>query len=293
MEKKKLTNEENLFLIASSKTEIFKAKYNGEEVISKKISLESNDKVLSDFIKKREITLMSELCTQNIPNLVKFHGWIEEKSYIKIIMEYLQGSDLSNFIGDKITYHLSIKQKVKILLDIAEGLEFIHRNYVIYRDLKPQNILINRKITDDTLDFTAKIIDFGLSKRLRNLNEVDPENDENSTVAANSGTYKYFAPEQSSSDYDYKVDIYAFALIAFELFSEKSSYSDKVTKNLNKHNLIMQIKKGLRPNKHIKPLEGTPNEILEMCERNWKEDPEDRQTACELIDTMVEIYRKL
>ena len=292
MEKEKLTNEENLNLRASNKTEIFKAKFNGEVVISKKISLASSDKLLRGRIKKREILIMSYLNADNNQNLVKFHGWIEESNYIKIIMEYLEGKDLYEYIGEDVKYDLSEKQKAKILLDVAKGLKFLHERNIIYRDLKSGNVLIDKEITDDTLDFTAKIVDFGISRKIEEFNQDDPDTDDNSSgMTAKSGTNKYFAPEQDSSDYDYKVDIYAFAMMAYELFSKTICYSDPITMRFNDNTLRKKVKEGLRPNKNLNV--DIPQEILDMCEKNWKLDPEDRETAEELVETMQDIYENI
>jgi serine/threonine protein kinase len=289
LKKEKLTNEKYLNR-RSYKTEIFKAKYDEVEVISKKISLEDKDKLLRGRIKKREILLMCQLCNKDNPNLVKFYGWIEESEYIKIIMEYL-ASDLTKYIGEyNVDYYLSEKQKAKILLDVSKGLKFIHKKEVVYRDLKSGNVFLDKKITDDTLDFTAKIFDFGFSKRFEDINDEEPNTDEFSGMTANAGTQKYFAPEQSLSNYDYKVDIFAFAMMAYELFSERFCYSEHRTKNLNDSKLMIEVGKGLRPNRYGYNASKVPSEILNMCENNWEGDPDDRQTAEELLDTMEEIY---
>jgi serine/threonine protein kinase len=298
LKKEDITNEQKLDVNASECTEIFTATYNGEVVISKKISFKGNSEhvLFRGRIKKREIVLMSELCTQGNQNIVKFHGWIEETNYIKIIMEYLQGSDLYSFVGEN-NQKLNEKQKVKILSDVAKGLDFLHKKNVIYRDLKSGNVMIDKKIIGDSLDFTAKIVDFGVSRKFSDKEETNDDEDEDQEqeqVTAKCGTSKYFAPEQVTTDYDYKVDIYSFAMMAFELFSEKICYTDRSTKNFNDASLMNKIRnQNLRPNKYVKALEGTPKEILEMCEKNLKLDPEERQTAEELVESIQEIYNNL
>ena len=84
------------------------------------------------------------------------------------------------------------------LIQIAEGLKFLHSKNIVHRDMKPSNILY---------DFLGnwKITDFGLSRHV------------NTSMTANCGTNDYRAPEQSDRHYDCKVDIYALGLIAFEI----------------------------------------------------------------------------
>ena len=75
----------------------------------------------------------------------------------------------------------------KAILDVAAGLDFMHKRGVLHRDVKPQNILI-----DDSGQ--AKLVDFGVSKVLE-----DPEND---AVKTTEGTYHFMAPEACDPDID-------------------------------------------------------------------------------------------
>jgi serine/threonine protein kinase len=146
----------------------------------------------------------------------------------QIIITELADSDLFNFIEDNVD--ISFKVAKNILIDIAHGLKTIHLSYLVHCDLKPENILIfNKKIKWfkgfkllKKIPFTAKITDLSLVKQ------------KDSFTIEREGTYCFMAPEyleyclnkKGSFEIISKLDVYAFGLIAFELFNfRRSRYS--------------------------------------------------------------------
>lgn len=81
---------------------------------------------------------------------------------------------------------------------VAAGLKFLHERDIVHRDMKPANILYDQASN-------WKISDLGLAKFMERW--MTPE----------TGTPRYFAPEQLQTDYDSKVDVFAFGLIIFEI----------------------------------------------------------------------------
>ena len=214
----------------------------------------------------------------------KFYGFVETPAYIKLVVEYLKGHDLKNYLAPIKKVQLTIKQKIKILLDAAEGLAYLHGKKILHRDIKSGNVGINNEITEGSLEFTAKIFDFGVSK----------EEDNKSAATHVSGTIKYNAPEQTKDVYTNKVDIFAFAMMAFELFSERICYSDPKYSKLNDTALTNYVRvKDLRPDAGIKPKQDTPQEMIDMYKKNWSKDPENRMTAEELRDFLRNYYESL
>lgn len=212
-------------------------------------------------------------------NIAKFHGWIEKPEYIKIVVEHLKGGDVQSYL---VPGKLTLKQRIKILLDTAEGLNSIHKNSMMHRDIKAANIGLDKVIKGDELDFTAKIFDFGTAK--------DSESKGASTHVA--GTVKYMAPEQSGGQaYTNKVDIYAFAILAFELIAEKIAWSDKKLKAFNDTRLRQQIPKGLRPDKYEQP--SYAEEILNLYKINWDIEPDNRMTSEQVVEYVRKIYEGL
>uniref|UniRef100_A0A0A9H066 Protein kinase domain-containing protein n=1 Tax=Arundo donax TaxID=35708 RepID=A0A0A9H066_ARUDO len=105
---------------------------------------------------------------------------------------------------------LPMEKVISIALDIACGLEYIHLQGVVHRDVKPENILFDG-------DFCAKVVDFGVAceEAYCNLLEDDP------------GTYRWMAPEMCKhKPYGRKVDVYSFGLLLWELVTGTVPYED-------------------------------------------------------------------
>jgi serine/threonine protein kinase len=148
-----------------------------------------------------------------------------------------------------------------IFKQIVSGLNFIHQNDLIHRDIKPDNIFLfniykNKHIPNNKLDdfnYVIKIADFGLSKQkikksvsledlyeMKKSQSVDTgiknmivkksfnKNINNTYDTSNLGTPTYASPEQLDSyNYDYKTDLYSLGLIMFELFHPHKTFMEK------------------------------------------------------------------
>ena len=154
------------------------------------------------------------------PNIVKyygvetlvnrnFHGQEEE---VQIgVMEFVQEGQLKTFMTQN---PLSTEQLKKLLIDILEGLKYLHSEGIIHRDIKPQNILLGR---DKQNRLVAKIADFGISKSA-------DSNQASASILL--GTIEYMAPEQFNPEryginkkIGYNVDIWAFGVTAYYLLT--------------------------------------------------------------------------
>lgn len=135
------------------------------------------------------------------PNIVSIYDVGEENGMYYIVMELIDGITLKKYIEEK--GKLSVKEAVGISLQIANGLDAAHRNNIIHRDIKPQNILIAR-------DGTAKVTDFGIAKAASS-----------NTITANAmGSVHYISPEQARGGYsDEKSDIYSLGVTMYEMLS--------------------------------------------------------------------------
>lgn len=127
-------------------------------------------KFLKEF--KREISLLVSVPSHS--SLLTLLGFSINDDEVCLVTEYCEGGTLFDILYKKFyPFQLSYSQKLKILLDIAKGMQFLNelKTPIIHRDLKSLNIIIDRKIEKNSLNFVAKIIDFGLSRSFNNLNE--------------------------------------------------------------------------------------------------------------------------
>jgi serine/threonine-protein kinase len=140
------------------------------------------------------------------PNVCRVYDIGEAEGLPFISMEYVDGEDLSTLllrIG-----RLPAERAVEIARRICAGLAAAHAKGVIHRDLKPQNIMMNRR-------GEIMIMDFGLAAIAGQLSGAE----------ARSGTPAYMAPEQlKGTEVTAKSDIYALGLVLFELFTGKRPF---------------------------------------------------------------------
>ncbi|MCX6578430.1 MAG: protein kinase, partial [Candidatus Aminicenantes bacterium] len=118
-----------------------------------------------------------------------------------ITMEYVPGEDLKSFI--RRSEQLTVGKAVYVARQVLEGLAEAHRLGVVHRDLKPQNIMIDR-------EGNARIMDFGIARSLKAKGITD--------AGVMIGTPEYMSPEQAEvKDVDQRSDIYSFGVILYEM----------------------------------------------------------------------------
>jgi len=166
---------------------------------------------------KREAKATAAL---NHPNIVTIYEIVETDKDIYIVMEYVDGQSLREFIeasgerkppetGSVVTRAIQI---IDIIQKIAAGLSAAHKNGIVHRDIKPENIIITER--DE-----VKILDFGLAK----LKGVSHLTEETSTL----GTIAYMSPEQlSGQDVDQRSDIWSVGILLYEMLSGKRPFND-------------------------------------------------------------------
>ncbi|XP_021625223.1 receptor-like cytoplasmic kinase 176 isoform X3 [Manihot esculenta] len=142
------------------------------------------------------------------PNLVKLIGYCLEDDQRLLVYEFMPKGSLENHLFRRASYvePLSWKLRIKIALDAAKGLSFLHKAKVIYRDLKASNILLDS-------NYNAKLSDFGLAKD-------GPTGSESHVSTRVMGTYGYAAPEYMATGHlTKKSDIYSFGVVLLEILS--------------------------------------------------------------------------
>lgn len=160
--------------------------------------------VLARF--RRERQTLARLQHPNIARLLD--GGATERGLPYIVMEFIDGPRITKFAKEK---HLSIRERVRLYLDVCAAVDYAHRNFVIHRDLKPGNILVDSR-------GAPKLLDFGICKLLTGDQVVSQQERESGIVPM---TPSYASPEQIRGEAVTSLsDIYSLGVGLYELLTE-------------------------------------------------------------------------
>lgn len=165
-----------------------------------------------DFINKfrRESQAAASLSNINIVNTYDVGmDTIEDKTVYYIVMEYVEGKTLKDIINEK--GKLSIEETLNYSLQIANGLKVAHENNIIHRDIKPQNMMVDK-------EGNIKVMDFGIARATTSSTIT--------TTSQELGSVHYFSPEQARGGYtDEKSDIYSLGIVIYEMITGKLPFT--------------------------------------------------------------------
>jgi len=226
------------------------------------------DESLADF--EKEVAVLSKLRHDCI---VQFVGASHVPGKLCICTELLENhGNLETFIYA--TPNLHIVLKLRIAVNIASAMAHIHANNILYRDLKPANILVVS--TSTTAMVNAKLIDFGTSDDVR---DADVPGSHTSGI----GTPLYMAPEMLNprGEYNAKVDVYSFALTLWELFTQQQPWSD-----IKIWDISNTVLSGARPDVNSPGISGDMAAIIQRC---WAQDYSKRPSFDVICDELSEV----
>ncbi|NJP36404.1 Stk1 family PASTA domain-containing Ser/Thr kinase [Alkalicoccus luteus] len=155
-----------------------------------------------EFIRRfhREAEAATSLSHENI---VSIYDVGEENDLYYIVMEYVEGQTLKEYIQSSGV--LTVEETVRILKQIAEAVKHAHDNQIVHRDVKPQNILMS-------VNGQAKVTDFGIARAISEATITHT----NSIL----GSVHYLSPEQArGGQVTYKSDLYSLGIIAYEMLT--------------------------------------------------------------------------
>jgi serine/threonine protein kinase len=149
-----------------------------------------------------------------------------------------------------------------VAFGIAAGMSYLHSKNIVHRDLKPANVLLDEQLL-------PHVADFGLSKLVTVANQME--------MTCGVGTPIYMAPElYDEAGYTAKVDVYAYGIMLFELFTAQEPF-EKVK---NRWALKKAIERGDRP----KCPSYLPAEVVQMMEACWNQSPADRPSFADILE---------
>lgn len=159
---------------------------------------------------KRELKVLAMMNHDHIAAI--FEADTTTEGFPFFTMEYVDGSDILGYCRDK---QLSPRQRLKLFIQICEGVAHAHQRLILHRDLKPGNILV----TEVDGKPRVKIVDFGIARSL----EGGIEMGERLTATGVIGTPGYLAPEMfQNSEPDTRLDIYALGVVLYHLVAGRA-----------------------------------------------------------------------
>lgn len=191
---------------------VFKA-WDDERNCHVALKIQAVNPKMPDIRLKREVEMAAKLNHPNIAHYDTCYTFEDLNGESDVaVMSYYENGSLDNLLR---SVPLTFEQREDILVQILDGIAYLHYNGIVHRDLKPQNILILHLKGC----YIPKITDFGISKQVRNN---DGSLLHNSIIG---GTENYGAPEQMAGHEIRKnADLWSFGIIAMQMMCEKYGF---------------------------------------------------------------------
>ena len=160
----------------------------------------------AEFVQRfvREAEAASKMFHENIVNTLDY-GEDGDQRYI--VMEYVEGQTLKEMIRSmgRIPAGTAVPMAIRILAAVDHA----HKNNIVHRDIKPQNILVDK-------NGEVKVADFGIARRMRQDNDITNVKESNLAM----GSVHYFSPEQAAGEAaDQKSDLYSVGVVLYEMLT--------------------------------------------------------------------------
>src|SRR5262245_31240485 len=225
---------------------------------------------------QREAEVLASL---NHPNIAAIHGLEEGGGMTALVMELVEGEDLSQRIARGA---IPLDEALPIAKQIADGLEAAHEQGIIHRDLKPANIKLRP-------DAAVKVLDFGLAKALEPVGVASPSVSQSPTITTPArlrqgyggqakevgviiGTAAYMSPEQAKGrPADKRSDVWAFGCVVYEMLTGARAFAPG---DDNVSDVLAAVLK-TEPDWRALPA-STPPSVTRLLRRCLTKDPRER-----------------
>ncbi|KAL8095468.1 putative serine/threonine-protein kinase PBL17 [Apium graveolens] len=254
--------------------------YNKTEVAIKELDPEG---IQGDREWLAEVNYLGQL---EHPNLVKLIGYCCDDDHRLLVYEYMASGSLENHLFQRVSATMTWARRLKIALDAAKGLAFLHgaERSIIYRDFKTSNILLDGH-------FNAKLSDFGLAKD-------GPMGDQTHVSTRVMGTYGYAAPEYVMTGHlTARSDIYGFGVVLLEMLigrkamdrsrpSREHNLVEWARPLLNHHKKLLRI---LDPRMEGQYSNKTAIKVANLAYQCLSQNPKGRPVMSQVVDILESV----
>jgi len=244
--------------------DLYKGTYGNQEVA---IKILKADQINSDTRKEfaQEVFILRKVRHKNV---VQFIGACTKSPSLCIVTEFMSGGSVYDYLHKR-KGSFKLPSLLRVAIDISKGMDYLHQNNIIHRDLKAANLLMDEHEV-------VKVADFGVA-RVKAQSGV---------MTAETGTYRWMAPEViEHKSYDHKADIFSFGIVMWELLTGKIPY-DYLTPLQAAVGVVQQ---GLRP---TIPKNAHPK-LAELLQKCWQQDPTSRPDFPVITETLQQIAKEV
>jgi poly [ADP-ribose] polymerase 10/14/15 len=239
------------------------------------------------------------------PNLVRLYGILTDSSHGPCLVLELCVVSLRSLLNQADEGHMKIPWNIrgKWLMEVACGMTELHSlsPQIIHRDLKAANVLLS---SNDLASAVAKVTDFGVAVTLETVRSSS------SAGGGGAGTLQWMAPETFKGRYSQKTDVYSFAVLAFEVVTDKVPHEGLSLPEINKRAMsFFEFNKELldfgvdeakqramwnqqnplltrRPDLVGQVQSGCPSFLRCLIEKCWSDNPDERPEFRQILDSL-------
>ncbi|TYJ10108.1 hypothetical protein E1A91_A11G185800v1 [Gossypium mustelinum] len=251
-------------IASGSYADLYRGTYCSQEVAIKVLKPEQiTREMLREF--SQEVYIMRKIRHKNVVQLI---GACTRSPNLCIVTEFMARGSIYDYLH-KQRGVFKLPSLLKVALDVSKGMNYLHQNNIIHRDLKTANLLMDE-------NQVVKVADFGVA-RVQSQSGV---------MTAETGTYRWMAPEViKHKPYDHKADVFSFGISLWEILTGELPYGLLTPLQA----AVAVVQKNLRPTipKHTHP------RLRELLERCWLQDPSQRPNFSEIIDILKQIAKEV
>jgi eukaryotic-like serine/threonine-protein kinase len=206
------------------------------------------------------------------PNIVPVHAIEESDTLVAYVMGYVEGESLAQRVTR--VGPLSVREVVRLLQDIGYALAYAHGRGVVHRDLKPDNVMIERATG------RALLMDFGIARAITPAAQTPGL----TRVGEIVGTPEYMSPEQASADViDGRSDLYSLGLVAYFAATGISAMFGESPQRM----LVRQLTEAVPPMASVRT--DFPSELSTAIDRCCAKEPADRFDTAEALVEAIDL----